>query len=192
MAEKTKQDKETLFLNVLNSIAKLGLNEKSILEGFAISGRKKEWFWALYPLGIKQLILELENWMDECAFENFEPDEKINKTVKKALEARLNLVVKYKESYIHIQNFLKKPMNLRTLIKARTNTADAIWNLCEIDETGFAYYSRRAILINIYSKAISNVINSKDWEKIMNQDLAKVGKIAKMKNRILSFLGFKK
>ena len=95
---------------------------------------------------------------------------------------------KNKQAVEKIIKFMMLPSNFLASSRSAWNTADIVWKLVDHKSHGFDYYTRRAILVGVYSASIIHFSSHSLEETLsfMKSKLKSIGKIGKIKKQILN------
>lgn len=120
----------------------------------------------LFPSSVSSMIdflfdLHLEELKGKIVFNQ----ESITNSVKLAVMASLDLLMPYKREMIKIIKFLATSSHVLKLGKFSFKIADAIWKGVGVQDSGFAYYTKRASLAGIYSTTFIFFLLNRKREK---------------------------
>jgi len=197
-----KKNKKSLIykkrLNILklskNIIVKNGWNENSLKVISEKTNFSLNELNVLFPEGYKDLLifsldeinLQLENYFKKINLIRFP----LHKRIRKILITKINLMNKSKNFYKKIFFYLLLPHNSRFLSKQLYKSVDLMWFIAGDNSTDFNYYTKRIILLGIYSRIILNFFNNSDLKKLeelIDVNLNYVSKIPKLKKRLSFF-----
>ncbi len=194
--KKNKQDKNNEKKIILEISKKIVRNDgwsKNLITKLIESGVKKSdlvlYFKNNYieilKFSLDELNLILENNVKKINIINFPT----SKRIKKILLERLSIINKDKIFYKKTFNHLILPQNLKIMKKNLYKSVDKMWYIAGDNSTDFSFYSKRIILGAIYSNALIVLFNKniKDVESNIDNNLNKIAKIPKLKDRF-SFL----
>jgi len=185
-------------LNILklskNIIVKNGWNENSLKVISEKTNFSLDELNVLFPDGYKDLLifsldeinLQLENYFKKYNLIRLP----LHKRIRKILITKINLLNKNKNFYKKIFFFLILPHNSRLLSKQLYKSVDLIWFIAGDHSTDFNYYTKRIILLGIYSRVILNFFNNNDLKKLeelIDVNLNYVSKIPQLKKRLNLF-----
>ena len=97
---------------------------------------------------------------------------------------------KHKNFYRRTFYFLLIPRNYKLLTSHLYKSVDLMWYIAEDNSTDFNFYTKRIILSGIYSSVVLHFLNNNSMlktEKKLDDNLLKVSKIPKIKNRVKFF-----
>jgi len=194
--KKNKQDQNNEKKIILEISKKIVRNDgwsKNLITKLIESGVKKSdlvlYFKNNYieilKFSLDELNLILENNVKKINIINFPT----SKRIKKILLERLSIINKDKIFYKKTFNHLILPQNLKIMKKNLYKSVDKMWYIAGDNSTDFSFYSKRIILGAIYSNALIVLFNKniKDVESNIDNNLNKIAKIPKLKDRF-SFL----
>ena len=186
--EKKRLELVNLAKNIVN---KYGWND-SLFE--KISSRHRiahEELTILFPDGYKQMLklsldylnYELENICSQCDFIRMP----VHKRIKKIIITKVNLMNKHKDFYRRTFYFLLIPINYKLLTAYLYKSVDLMWYISGDNSTDFNFYTKRMILLSVYSSVILHYISNDsllETEKKLDNNLLKVSKIPLIKGKI--------
>ena len=186
--EKKRLELVNLAKNIVN---KYGWND-SLFE--KISSRHRiahEELAILFPDGYKQMLklsldylnYELENICSQCDFIRMP----VHKRIKKIIITKVNLMNKHKDFYRRTFYFLLIPINYKLLTTYLYKSVDLMWYISGDNSTDFNFYTKRMILLSVYSSVILHYISNDsllETEKKLDNNLLKVSKIPLIKGKI--------
>lgn len=184
--QQIKQKLTPALFEKIMKFSQQGFTEENMIRAFEENGQPFEYFWTHFPLGLEELFLEIEIFLDNIALKLLQSEPQI--TVQNALRIRLEIAQKYKEAIFEIYAYMKKPSNYTSLLKARDNTIKKIWNFVKIDDFGLVYYSKRLSLNIIYAHAMHSLLNNKNWEEKLQRSFSVVRKLNKVRERLFKCL----
>jgi ubiquinone biosynthesis protein COQ9 len=151
----------------------------------------ENYYYILFPEGDTQIIEEFEEWQDQKMLGLLikeEPKLKIREKISKALEARIISIVP--KAIILRQNALfLLPCNLLLGAKCYNRTCDLIWRYAGDKSDDFNYYSKRGLLLCVYTAARLFYLSDDSKEFIKTKEfiatsLENIINVAKIKNKI--------
>lgn len=180
------------FLQLLSSPDSSKINGEMAESACINIGQKSNFYLILFPGDMPEIIEELSGYLDQKMIENcqakFVDIKSVRAKISAAIQFRLTEVIssyairKIAEYNSHLTNI---PLNLRICGK----TCDAIWRLAGDQSTDFNYYTKRALLLPVYMRAISLYCqdsqgNYSQTEIFVKNALDKVVNIASLKHKI--------
>lgn len=155
-------------------------------------GQKSNFYLILFPGDIPEIIEELSHYLDHKMIEEcgtkFVSIKSVREKISTAIQCRMtgiatpDAIRKIAEYNSHLTNM---PLNLKICAK----TCDVIWRLAGDQSTDFNYYTKRALLLPVYMRAISIYCQDpvNDYTKtavFVKNALDKVVNIASLKHKI--------
>jgi len=202
MKEKNLKDKLTreIFKNFYN----LNFKDLSNLIDYKNLGIEQDecnrYLASFFPKGINDVFLYL-NEMISLKLRN-QTKEKLKKLsvsekIKFLLLKRLELLDKEKINYKVVLRYLILPKNLLFTSNLLFKICDEIWFLAGDKSLDFNYYSKRMILMNIYSTGLIYWVFDKSPNKLKSQkfidkqikNVSKIGKVKYVAKNLLKKLG---
>ncbi len=162
------------------------------LNNLKIKSKSKEiFFYELFKNGVDSLIFELNNFINEKMkkdvpknFSKF----RINEKIRFLIIHRIKII----DTYFNKQKVIKLILKQKSFLKLNKmlfNISDEMWFMSGDKSTDFNFYSKRFILMNIYSLSfIYNLKNaSKDYsdtKKFVDKQIDSVLRFGRIKNKI--------
>ncbi len=168
--------------------------EKTLDEMKVSSKLKEKIVNEMFANGIDSFIAELNFFINErmnkdkpSNFKNF----KINEKIRFLIIHRIKIIDKYFDKKI-IFKLIFKQKSFPKLNKMLFKISDEMWFISGDSSTDFNFYSKRFILMNIYTSSfIYNLKNnSKDYSKtenFINKQIDSVLKFGRLKSRLTDF-----
>lgn len=150
----------------------------------------------LFPLGAPDMIEAFcdlaDRQMEEAAAELAET--RLSRRVRAVIALRLEQNRPYKEAIRRALGVLALPQNARAAAATTARTVDAIWRAAGDESANFSWYSKRAILVAVYSATILYWLNDMseddaDTLSFLDRRLAGVARIGKLRARADGFIG---
>ncbi len=109
-----------------------------------------------------------------------------NKRIKKILMERMKIIHEDKAFFKKTFNHILLPQNFKIMKKNLYKTTDSMWYLAGDNSTDFNYYTKRLILSFVYINCLFVLFNKdiKDVELVIDENLKKISKIPKLKDRL--------
>lgn len=112
----------------------------------------------LFPRGPQDLVEAFSGWADDqmdATLKNVPLSEmKIRERIKAAVNARIAALRPYKEAARRAAAFLTLPQNGALAASLLWRTADRMWRAAGDTSTDFNFYTKRAILMGVYSSTL--------------------------------------
>lgn len=151
----------------------------------------QNYHYILFPGGGSQIIEEFESWQDQKMLELLLTEDqnlKIREKIAKALEIRIMGIVP-KAAILQQNALFLIPGNILLGVKCYSRTCDLIWRYAGDKSEDFNYYSKRALLLGVYTSSRLFYLsdNSKDFTKtkeFIATSLERIINIAQTKSKI--------
>lgn len=181
------------FLQVISSSDKGDTINSQIAESACLAiGQKSNFYLILFPGDMPEIIEELSEYLDQKMIEKcqvkFVEIKSVRAKISAAIQSRLTDIASFaaiNKIAEYNSNLTNIPLNLKICAK----TCDVIWRLAGDQSTDFNYYTKRALLLPVYMRAIS--LYGQDPQGNYNQTaifvknaLDKVVNIASLKHKI--------
>lgn len=160
-SKKSRDDAElrrVVFEAALPQLAIDGFGEKTLNEAAASAGVDTGTLARLFPRGGQDLAEAFSEWADgqmDAALKNTALSEmKIRERIKAAVAARIVALRRYKEAARRAAAFLSLPQNAALATSLLWRTADRMWRAAGDTSTDFNFYTKRAILMGVYSSTL--------------------------------------
>ena len=151
-----------------------------------------KYYLILFPNGEKQIAEEFELWQDHKMLElltHEEPQFKIREKIQRALEIRIMEIVP-KSVILKQKAFFLLPSNLLAGANCYARTCDLIWRYAGDKSDDFNFYSKRGLLLGVYTMAQLFYLSDDSQGYIKTQEfiatcLQNVINIANIRNKII-------
>ena len=199
MKEKILKDKLTLeILTNFDSLNYKDLSNMVECKKFSIEPEEcSSYLVSFFPNGINDVILSF-NEMISLKLHNLTKQKlkklSVSEKIKFLLFSRLELLEKKKINFKPLLRYLILPQNFLFTNKLLFKVCDEIWFLAGDKSLDFNYYSKRIILMNIYSTGLIYWIFDKSPKKIksnefISKQIKNVSKIGKYKYWVKNMFG---
>tara|TARA_B100000989_G_scaffold296244_1_gene279076 strand:- start:1238 stop:1843 length:606 start_codon:yes stop_codon:yes gene_type:complete len=190
---KIKNLKDKLTREVFKNFNNLNFKDLSNLVDFKKLGIKelecKKYLASFFPKGINDVFIHFNEMISiELRDQTKEKLKKfsVSEKIKFLLLKRLELLEKENINYKHTLRYLIQPKNLLFTNNLLFKVCDEIWFLAGDKSLDFNYYSKRIILMNIYSTGLIYWIFDKSLNKFksiefIEKQITNVSKIGKLK-----------
>ena len=148
----------------------------------------------LFPKGISEMMASLSDYLDQKIL----LANKQEKTNQKSIRGKIRLALELRiidstslKAQRKIASYFSKIENLDINLKASLKTCNIIWQYAGDQSTDFNYYTKRALLLTVYKRALNFYLkdNSKDYvqtRKFIQNALDNIVNIASLKGKIKS------
>ena len=142
----------------LPRLAADGFTEKTLNYAAASADVDAGTLVRLFPRGTQDLVEAFSEWADkqmDAALRNAPLSEmKIRARIKAAVNARIAALRPHKEAARRAAAFLSLPQNAALAASMLWRTADRMWRAAGDTSTDFNFYTKRAILMGVYSSTL--------------------------------------
>jgi len=152
---------------------------------------------SFFPKGINDVFLNFNEMIRLKLYDSTKQKLKklsVSEKIKFLLFSRLEILEKEKINFKPLLRYLILPQNLLFTNKLLFKVCDEIWFLAGDKSLDFNYYSKRIILMNIYSTGLIYWVFDKSPKKIKSNDfiskqIKNVSKIGKFKYWVKNIFG---
>ena len=142
----------------LPRLAEDGFTDKTLNFAAAASNLDAETLARVFPRGAQDLVSAFSEWaddrMDAALAATPLSEMKIRERIKAAVNARIVALRPYKEAARRAAAFLSMPQNTPLAAELLWRTADRMWRAAGDTSTDFNFYTKRAILMGVYSSTL--------------------------------------
>jgi len=191
IAKKHKEARDNFFSQLSFLISTAQWNKNLYKEIETKCNFPQNYHYILFPGGGSQIIEEFESWQDQKMLELLLTEDqnlKIREKIAKALEIRIMGIVP-KAAILEQNALFLIPGNILSGAKCYSKTCDLIWRYAGDKSEDFNYYSKRGLLLCVYTSSRLFYLsdNSKDFiktKKFIATSIEKIINIAKIKDKI--------
>ena len=191
IAKKHKEARDNFFSQLSFLISTAQWNKNLYKEIEKKCNFPQNYHYILFPGGGSQIIEEFESWQDQKMLELLLTEDqnlKIREKIAKALEIRIMGIVP-KAAILEQNALFLIPGNILSGAKCYSKTCDLIWRYAGDKSEDFNYYSKRGLLLCVYTSSRLFYLsdNSKDFiktKKFIATSIEKIINIAKIKDKI--------
>jgi len=191
IAKKHKEARNNFFNQLSFLISTAQWNKNLYKEIEKKCNFPQNYHYILFPGGGSQIIEEFESWQDQKMLELLLTEDqnlKIREKIAKALEIRIMGIVP-KAAILEQNALFLIPGNILSGAKCYSKTCDLIWRYAGDKSEDFNYYSKRGLLLCVYTSSRLFYLsdNSKDFiktKKFIATSIEKIINIAKIKDKI--------
>ena len=188
---KLKKIRNQILQEAKPYIVKFGWNENLFVNMKKDSKFTYEEMNVLFPRGYTTLI---EMYLREINSKMTVESQKINlirlrihERIREIFILRLKIMSKEKKLISKTFLYFLLPQNYKLALKNLYKTVDQMWFLAGDNSTNFNFYSKRAILVSIYTRVMMHFVNNNKIDEtiiLLNKQLKRVSNIPRIKNRI--------
>ena len=145
--------KEVIFKRCSEVIEQHDIGEELVISAVESGGYDPREASLLFPGGINEFILELSAYHDSC----LKLDPTIKSTTAKIhslLWQRVTMPNISQQALKKLLRYLSHPVHFPLASKLSSNSADVMWKLAGDTSTDMNYYSKRALLMTVYVRAV--------------------------------------
>ena len=150
--------RRAVFEAALPRLAEDGFTEKTLNYAAAAAGVDASTLARVFPRGDQDLAEAFSEWADEQMDATLAStplsEMKIRERIKAAVNARIVALRPYKEAARRAAAFLSMPQNTGLAARLLWRTADRMWRAAGDTSTDFNYYTKRGILVGVYSSTL--------------------------------------
>lgn len=191
IAKKHKEARDNFFSQLSFLISTAQWNKNLYKEIEKKCNFPQNYHYILFPGGGSQIIEEFESWQDQKMLELLLTEDqnlKIREKIAKALEIRIMGIVP-KAAILEQNALFLIPGNILSGAKCYSKTCDLIWRYAGDKSEDFNYYSKRGLLLCVYTSSRLFYLsdNSKDFIKtkeFIATSLERIINIAKIKDKV--------
>jgi len=191
IAKKHKEARNNFFNQLSFLISTTQWNKNLYKEIETKCNFPQNYHYILFPGGGSQIIEEFESWQDQKMLELLLTEDqnlKIREKIAKALEIRIMGIVP-KAAILEQNALFLIPGNILSGAKCYSKTCDLIWRYAGDKSEDFNYYSKRGLLLCVYTSSRLFYLsdNSKDFIKtkeFIATSLERIINIAKIKDKV--------
>ena len=150
--------RRTVFEAALPRLAQDGFSDKTLNYAAAAANVDVATLDHLFPRGGQDLVEAFSEWADnqmDAALKKTPLSEmKIRERIKAAVNARIVVLRPHREAARRAAAFLSLPPNAVLATTLLWRTADRMWRAAGDSSTDFNFYTKRAILMGVYSSTM--------------------------------------
>jgi ubiquinone biosynthesis protein COQ9 len=188
-------ERDAAILGMLPNVPFDGWTKRALRAGVRDAGLPADEADLLFPLGSVDMIETFcdlaDRRMEEAATSL--PETKLSARVRAIIALRFQQNRPYKEAIRRGLAVLALPQNARAAAKCTARTVDAIWHAAGDRSSDFSWYTKRAILIGVYSATVLYWLrdtseDDADTLAFLDRRLAGVGRIGRLRGRAESLV----
>ena len=158
MTESVEKERDEILLAVLPHVLFDGWSQKALAAGLKDSGLGESEGLGVFPGGVSELAAHFNNHADRQMLKEISKMDLDSMSVRDriiaATRARLEVVAAHRESIRRLLTYLSLPQNHLIGMRCSLNTVDAIWYATGDTSTDFNYYTKRGLLLGVYSATV--------------------------------------
>lgn len=158
MTKTIETQRDEILLAVLPNILFDGWSKSALETGLADADISLSQCGRIFPGGILELAAHFSDYADrQMLIKLNEMDLSslpIRERIIVGVRLRLEVVAPYREAIRRLLTFLSLPQNHLTGIRCSLATVDAIWYAAGDKSTDFNYYTKRGLLMGVYSGTV--------------------------------------
>lgn len=147
-------------------------------------GFTKGYNYIMFPGGLDEVVDYFEQWSDSATVEylaNVPIPHRVRDKILLALKHRIigaidgdknkaEILNNYRHAHIKTVSYLLRPDNIPLSVKIAWRSCDMIWRYAGDKSTDFNFYSKRGLLLSVYSSSIMFFIADESPEFVDTQD----------------------
>jgi ubiquinone biosynthesis protein COQ9 len=149
-----KKHKSILFKYIIENPSWLDFSDELFINLASRTELNEAEIVLLFPSGLKQFVLELEQYCDHIAIKQNNHIRIRDKIKQGVLDAICIGDENHKSFLYKLYKFYQKPTNYELFLKTTWNSADSIWNSIGDRSVDFNYYTKRIILSAVYKSTL--------------------------------------
>jgi ubiquinone biosynthesis protein COQ9 len=183
-------ERDAAIMGMLPNVPFDGWTKRALRAGVREAGMPPDEADMLFPLGTVDMIETFcdlaDRRMEEAAASL--PETKLSARVRAVIALRLEQNRPYKEAIRRGLAVLALPQNARAAAKCTARTVDAIWHAAGDRSADFSWYTKRAVLVAVYSATVLYWLrdtseDDADTLAFLDRRLAGVGRIGRLRGR---------
>jgi ubiquinone biosynthesis protein COQ9 len=184
-------ERDAAIMGMLPNVPFDGWTKRALRAGVREAGMPADEADMLFPLGTVDMIETFcdlaDRRMEEAAA--LLPETKLSARVRAVIALRLEQNRPYKEAIRRGLAVLALPQNARAAAKCTARTVDAIWHAAGDRSADFSWYTKRAILVAVYSATVMYWLRDTSEDDVdtlafLDRRLAGVGRIGRLRGRV--------
>jgi ubiquinone biosynthesis protein COQ9 len=184
-------ERDAAIMGMLPNVPFDGWTKRALRAGVREAGMPADEADMLFPLGTVDMIATFcdlaDRRMEEAAA--LLPETKLSARVRAVIALRLEQNRPYKEAIRRGLAVLALPQNARAAAKCTARTVDAIWHAAGDRSADFSWYTKRAILVAVYSATVLYWLRDTSEDDVdtlafLDRRLAGVGRIGRLRGRV--------
>ena len=192
MTELTSR-RDKILLASLHHVVFDGWTKAALQAGVQDAGFDADMALRAFPGGLPDLAQHMADWADRrmlVELADLDLDAmRVRDRVAAGVKARLQVVTPYREAMRRLLAYLTLPQNAPMAARQTWRTVDAIWYAAGDDAADFNYYTKRSLLLPVYTTTVLYWLNDDSdgmaatWD-YLDRRISDVLKVPALKARI--------
>lgn len=192
MTELTSR-RDKILLASLHHVVFDGWTKAALQAGVQDAGFDADMALRAFPGGIPDLAQHMADWADRRMLDELADLDldamRVRDRVAAGVKARLQVVTPYREAMRRLLAYLTLPQNAPMAARQTWRTVDEIWYAAGDDAADFNYYTKRSLLLPVYTTTVLYWLNDDSdgmaatWD-YLDRRISDVLKVPALKARI--------
>jgi ubiquinone biosynthesis protein COQ9 len=192
MTELTSR-RDKILLASLHHVVFDGWTKAALQAGVQDAGFDADMALRAFPGGLPDLAQHMADWADRRMLDELTDLDldamRVRDRVVAGVKARLQVVTPYREAMRRLLAYLTLPQNAPMAARQTWRTVDAIWYAAGDDAADFNYYTKRSLLLPVYTTTVLYWLNDDSdgmaatWD-YLDRRISDVLKVPALKARI--------
>ena len=192
MTERTSR-RDKILLASLHHVVFDGWTKAALQAGVQDAGFDADMALRAFPGGLPDLAQHMADWADRRMLDELADLDldamRVRDRVAAGVKARLQVVTPYREAMRRLLAYLTLPQNAPMAARQTWRTVDAIWYAAGDDAADFNYYTKRSLLLPVYTTTVLYWLNDDSdgmaatWD-YLDRRISDVLKVPALKARI--------
>jgi ubiquinone biosynthesis protein COQ9 len=192
MTELTSR-RDKILLASLHHVVFDGWTKAALQAGVQDAGFDADMALRAFPGGLPDLAQHMADWADRRMLDELADLDldamRVRNRVAAGVKARLQVVTPYREAMRRLLAYLTLPQNAPMAARQTWRTVDAIWYAAGDDAADFNYYTKRSLLLPVYTTTVLYWLNDDSdgmaatWD-YLDRRISDVLKVPALKARI--------
>ncbi|MDA1090719.1 MAG: COQ9 family protein [Proteobacteria bacterium] len=192
MTERTSR-RDKILLASLHHVVFDGWTKAALKAGVADAGFTADMALRAFPGGLSDLADHMADWVDRRMLDELAGLDvdamRVRDRVAAGVKARLQVLAPHREAMPRLLAYLTLPQNAPMAARQAWRTVDAIWCAAGDDAADFKYYTKRTLLLPVYTTTVLCWLNDDSEDKAATWDylerrIADVLKVPALQARI--------
>ena len=173
MTELTSR-RDKILLATLGHVVFDGWTKAALKAGVADAGFAAEMDLRAFPGGLPDLAEHMADWADRGMLDELAGLDldamRVRDRVAAGVKARLQVVAPHREAMRRLLAYLALPQNAPMAARQTWRTVDAIWYAAGDDAADFNYYTKRSLLLPVYTTTVLYWLNDNSEDNAATWD----------------------
>ena len=158
MTESREKIRAKLFERFMENVTDLGWNRISLERAALDLGLEAAMAHLMFPGGVAEIVDYFAGWSDQQLHKAIELENlgklRVREKIYTCVKLRLEVNNKYREAIRGLLSYLILPQNATLGMRLAWRTASEIWYLSGDTSTDWNYYTKRGLLVSVYSTTL--------------------------------------